>query len=64
MLKRVIKLGAIALLLLGVSVCATHAIEKNYTAVRIRHNDELKDTDKNGVEPAGYYDELYSNVVI
>lgn len=56
MLKTVVKLGAVALLLLGVTLCATHAIKDNYSTFKIRNvSDEKKDNKINGVEPTSCY---------
>lgn len=55
MLKTVVKLGAVALLLLGVTLCATHAIKDNYPTFKIRNVvEEKKDNKLNEVEPASY----------
>lgn len=55
MLKRVVKLGAVALFLVGLTLCATYSVKRYYPTIRIKNViEEKKDNELNGVEPASY----------
>ena len=56
MVKNVIKLGAVALLLLGITLCATFIIEDNcISAMKLGNDNDIYDDNKlNGVQPIEY----------